>query len=239
MYQIGKMPGSIDIGYIGETNFRKIEIDMSAWMAEMPQGIPSIVHIRPGEAKTDAYVADTSFDAEKNILTWVITAADIGPHEGEGMMQVFLEEYEEDDLTKRGKSIRVTTKVNEAADDPSSTIPSAQETMLERMTTLKNQTVSAKEDAEEAKTAAEAAATAAAEATVHQPYIDSTTGNWMVWNNTTGQYTDTGIPAAGDPSTLINDTTPAQNKTFSSSKVDEELTDVKNAIDGFEENCVE
>ena len=88
MYKIGSLPHSIPIGYTGETNFRTIEIDMTAWMEKMPAGVPSIVHIRPGESKADAYVAVTEFDTETNVLTWNITAADIGTLEGEGEMQI-------------------------------------------------------------------------------------------------------------------------------------------------------
>ena len=78
MYRIGSMPLSIDIGYVGETAFRTIEIDMTEWMKDTPDGVPSIVHVRPGESKSDAYVAVTEFDEETNVLSWTVTAADIG-----------------------------------------------------------------------------------------------------------------------------------------------------------------
>ena len=82
MYKIETLPQIIDIGFTGEKKFRKIEIDMSAWMAEMPDGVPSIVHIRPTESASDAYIANTTF--ADNILTWEVTAGDLGSVEGVG-----------------------------------------------------------------------------------------------------------------------------------------------------------
>ena len=236
MYQIGKMPGSIDIGYIGETNFRKIEIDMKAWMKDTPDGVPCIVHIRPGETQSDAYVANTSFDTEKNILTWEITEADIGPLEGEGLMQVWLEEYDDNVVVKRGKSINVITKVTASVDDPSQTVPSAQESMLEQMASLKNQTVTAKGAAEDAQAAAEAAAEDAQAAVTNPPYISEDTGCWMVWSKTADAYVDTGISASGDPALIIDDEAGEgdTDKTFSADKLTEELGGVKNAIQGID-----
>lgn len=307
MYKIGKMPQAVDIGYVGETRFRKLEIDMKDWMRLMPEGVPSIVCIRPGETKADAYVAVTTF--EDDVLTWVITAADIGTQEGEGEIQIWLEEEENSSVIKRGKSVKVKTRVNDSANDPSPDTPTSQEAFIEQVTGLKTATVNAKNAAETAQTAAETAAS-------HYPYIDDTTGTWMVWDTDTSAYVDTEINAQGpagatgakgdkgdkgdtgakgdkgdtgekgakgdkgdkgdtgatgstgpqgpkgdtgdtgatgatgpkgdkgdtgaqgpqgepgDPTELIDDTDPALDKTFSSSKIDSELTDVKNAIQG-------
>lgn len=162
MFEIDKMPSSIDIGYTGETCFRDIKIDMSAWMEKMPTGVPSIIHIRPWETKEDAYIAATTF--ADNILTWVITDADLGTQEGEGEMQIWLEEEENDSIIKRGKSIKVTTKVIEAADDPAEDPPAPQQGWITQMTALKDATVEAAEAAEDAQEAAEDAQAAAEDA---------------------------------------------------------------------------
>ena len=235
MYNIGKMPGSIDIGFTGETNFRKIEIDMTAWMNETPDGVPSIIHVRPGEADSDAYVAVTTFDSETNVLTWTITAADIGTREGEGDIQIWLEVAENDEITKRGKSKHVKSIVSKAVNNPDQTAPTSQEAFIEQVTALKVAAVGAKEDAEDAKEDAEAAAAEAQAAVTHPPYIDSTTLCWMVWNTTTGEYTNTEISATGDPTLIIDDEAGegATDKTWSADKLDEELEDVKNEIDGI------
>ena len=142
MYKIEKMPTSIELGYTGEKRFRKIEIDMSKWMKTMPAGVPSIVHIRPGETMADAYVAVTNFT--NNILTWEITAADLGSNGGEGIAQIWLEEEENDSVVKRGKSTMVKTEVHHAINDASETVPEVQEAFLEQVTALKVATINAK-----------------------------------------------------------------------------------------------
>lgn len=244
MYEIDKMPSVIDIGYIGEKNFRTIEIDMTAWMDLMPEGIPSIVHIRPEDGNEDAYIVSTTF--EDNIMTWVVTAGDLGSVSGVGTAQIWLEEEENDSVVKRGKSILVTTRINESLGEPSSVVPPAQQAWLEAMTGLKVATVNAKDDAEEAqgkaetaqekaedaqsaaeeakgaaetaetgavtaktasetaKTAAQAAQAAAEAAMAHYPYVNVTTGNWMLWNPTTSQWVDTGYPARGATGAVPN-----------------------------------
>ena len=209
MYQIGKIPGSIDIGYVGETAFRKIEIDMTEWMKDTPNGVPSIVHVRPGEEKTDAYVAVTEFDPETNVLTWVITASDIGTLDGDGDAQIWLEEEGDDEaIVKRGKSKHVKTHVNESADNPSSTTPSSQESFIEQITAMKTAAVNAKEaaedaqaDAEAAQAAAEQAATDAENVNLHPAYINTTNKHWMVYDATNHAYTDTQILAEGTDGT--------------------------------------
>ena len=182
MYKIGKLPGSIDIGFVGETAFRKIEIDMTEWMKDTPGGVPSIIHVRPGETKDDAYVAVTTFDTETNVLTWVITAADIGTLDGDGDAQIWLElENDNNEIEKRGKSKHVKTHVNESANNPSSETPTGQEAFLEQVTAMKTAAVNAKEaaedaqaDAEAAQAAAEQAATDAENVNLHPAYINTT-----------------------------------------------------------------
>lgn len=271
MYKIERMPHSLEIGYVGEKNFRPVEIDMSAWMEKMPEGVPSIVCIRPGETKDDAYIAVTTF--EDNVLTWVPSDADLGVMEGEGMIQVWLEEEESKTVTKRGKSIEVITKVKDSVSNPGADTPAPQQAVLEQMTQLKNATVSAAEDAEDAKDdavaakeAAEDAQEAAEAATVHQPYIHSTSKHWMVWDNETEAYVDTEILAEGHTPVrgtdywtqqdqtavvaaaaqatageIIDDTAGegTTGKTWSANKLDTEITDVKTAIQGLEDDVSE
>lgn len=188
VYNIANMPSTIDIGFVGEKRFRKVEIDMSKWLEEMPDGVPSIVHIRPGETKADAYIAVTTL--EDNILTWQIMDSDLGASEGTGMAQIWLEEEANSSIYKRGKSILVATQIHGSINEASSTVPSSQTAFLEQVTSLKTQAVNA-------KTAAEAAQAAAETALTHAPYIDDTTHTWMVWDATTGAYVDTEVDAGG------------------------------------------
>jgi len=44
---------------------------------------------------------------------------------------------------------------------------------------------------------ASSSADAAAAAAQHYPYVDSTSGNWMVWDTSTGAFVDTGVHAQG------------------------------------------
>ena len=128
MYNVSQLPTIIEIGYTGEEKFRKVEIDMSDWMQQMPDGVASIVHIRPGETAEDAYIAETA--TEGNILTWEITQNDLGTKEGTGLMQVWLEETQNTTLQKRGKSVVVSTLVREAINDPGDTVPPARTALL-------------------------------------------------------------------------------------------------------------
>lgn len=155
MYKIENLPSLINIGFSGEKNFRKVEIDMTAWMEEMPEGVPSIVHIRPEESASDAYIVNTTF--EDNILTWIVSAGDLGSVEGVGTAQVWLEEEENSSIVKRGKSILFATQINGAINDASETPPAAQTAWMEAMTALKVATVNAADDAVSAKTAAQSA----------------------------------------------------------------------------------
>ena len=262
MFEINKMPLSIDIGYTGEKNFRTIQIDMSAWMALMPDGVPSIIHIRPGEDASEAYVAATEFD--ENILSWTITDGDVGENGGEGTAQIWLEEEnEEETIVKRGKSVTIKTIVHESANEASDTPPEPQEAWITQMTALKVATVEAADDAENsaedaedsaedseayavgtrngtdvtsgdptyhnnskyysglakdakddavsaktdavsAKSDAEAAKAAAEAALAKYPYVDTVSGNWMVWDPEDNQWKNTGVHAKGDTGAVPN-----------------------------------
>lgn len=181
MYYIEKMPSQIDIGFTGELMFRKVEIDMSAWMEEMPEGVPSIVHIRPGETESDAYIAATTF--ENNILTWDITNSDLGSVEGVGTAQIWLEEEANESIVKRGKSILVATMIHQSINDADETPPAPQTGWMEQMTALKVTTVNAAETAKNISS--------------HAPQVDADTGNWLVWDQYLGQYVDTGKSSKG------------------------------------------
>ena len=160
MYSIDKLPSVIDIGRVGEKNFRFHEFDMTPWMEDMPDGVPSIVVIRPGDSSDDAYIAATTF--ENNILTWTVSDSDTA-HEGTGSIQIWLEKEDEETalVGKRGKSVIVAIRVDESINDPSAEVPDPQTSWMEQMTALKVATVDAKGAAVVAQTAAEAAQEAA------------------------------------------------------------------------------
>ena len=158
MNYIDRLPNVLTIGRVGENNFRTEQFDMTAWMTDMPNGVPSIVVIRPGETDADAYIAATSF--YNNILTWVINAADT-PRVGTGTIQIWLEEEDEGVITKRGKSAMVAIRVYETVAAEQTETPAPQSTWLEQMTALRTQTINAQAAAREAQEKAEDAQEAA------------------------------------------------------------------------------
>lgn len=254
MYDIMHLPAVIEIGYCGENLFRTIEIDMRPWLQVLPNGVASIIHIRPGETENDAYI--TGATMTDGILRWSPTNADLGTVEGYGQMEIFLEKTVDSD-TKRGKSVIVQSFVRGAIASGSAEPPEPQESWIEQMTELKTETVeaaeaaagsasdaedsaegaeawavgqrngtdvesgdptyhnnskyyaqeasgsatdanTAKNEAVDAKVAAETAQGKAETAALHYPYVDSTTGNWFVWNVSSGAYVDTEVHAKGD-----------------------------------------
>ena len=141
MYKINHLPSVIEIGHIGENRFRPIEIDMQAWLAVIPSGVASIIHIRPGETEADAYITDA--EMSDGVLRWTPTAGDLGAIEGYGQMQIWLQDIE----THRGKSAEVQTFVRGTL-VPESDVPAAQQSWMEQTNTLKVETYQARQDAE-------------------------------------------------------------------------------------------
>jgi len=266
MYDIMHLPGVIEIGRTGENDFRAIRFDMRPWLQVLPDGVASIIHIRPGETSSDSYIAATTFT--DGILEWKPTNADLGEVEGYGQMEIWLEEPTESEAYRRGKSVKVQTFVQGSIGPGEADPPEPQESWMEQMTELKTDTVIAKEAAEDAQAAAEtaeenaeawavgqrdgvdvgstdpayhnnskyyseqsagsatdaanartAAETAQGKAETAQgkaeiaqekaeyamgkyPQIDDGTGDWMVWNPSGQEYSDTGVHAKGDTGTV-------------------------------------
>lgn len=207
MYEITHLPSIIEAGVTGEKGMRRIQIDMRPWLVDMPDGVASMVLIRPGETSSNAYIAATTFT--DGILTWSPALADLGEVEGYGQMEIWLEKTQNSSVVKRGKSAKVQTFIRQSIADETGPIPEAQESWLEQMTALKTQTVNAAAsvdgvveqaqeaaaDAETAKEAAEAAASAAMSAAVAAPEIRN--GTWWIFNTVTGVWVNTGVSATG------------------------------------------
>lgn len=135
MYDIEHLPATIYIGFTGEMNLRTVQFDMTAWMEEMPDGVPRIIHIKPGESEADAYPVEISFI--DNILTWTVTQSDLGQVEGAGVAQIWLEEMDNQsgvlNVVKRSKSAIVSTIIYKAIDDPNEEPPSSQKSWFEKI----------------------------------------------------------------------------------------------------------
>lgn len=197
MYQVTHMPAIIELGITGETGFRPIEIDMTGWLDNLPNGVPSIVHIRPGETSDDAYIAATTYS--DGILTWTPAAGDLGEVEGYGTMEVWLEATANNTLSKRGKSVRVSTFVRVSMAQTSGETPEPQEYWLEQMTELKTQTVEAALDAAASKADAETAeANAEAWATGGTGGTPSETNNAKYYSEQAAASASSASSATGD-----------------------------------------
>lgn len=109
MYEIERLPQSIDIGYTGEMDFRTVQIDMSEWVAKMPEGQPTLMHLRPGEY--DPYPVTITY--ENNIITWSVTDGDLGTSEGTGLLQVWFGVQDETEVMRQlGMSAVVPTIIH-------------------------------------------------------------------------------------------------------------------------------
>lgn len=180
MYAIDHMPSVIEIGHVGENAVKPIEIDMTAWLKTMPDGVSSILCIRPGETDDDAYIAVTVMN--DNVLKWTPLASDIGSVEGYGEIQIRMGAG-----TQVGRSVRVKTMVRSSIGS-SGTLPAAQQPWVDQLIALE----------EAIRNNAELAVMR------YYPYIDSTTETWFAWNESEQQFVDTEVPARGpqgDPPT--------------------------------------
>ena len=86
MYDADSLPRFITIGFTGEKDFREVEIDMTKWMAGIPEGVPAIVYVKP--ETTDAYRPAVTF--ENNIMRWLVSESDLGAVGGVGKAQLEL-----------------------------------------------------------------------------------------------------------------------------------------------------
>ena len=182
-YKVNSLPNVVPIGYVGEKNHRQIDIDITDWLTEMPDGVPSIVHMRPGETEEQAYVAATTYS--DGVIHWIITAGDLGAVEGTGSAQVLLEKEENDAVVRRGKSALFATMIKGSIGEPSRTVPAGVQSVLDQMTALKN--------------AAVAAYDGIMEADMNYPIINEENNHWMLWDPLTDQWADSGVSASGVP----------------------------------------
>lgn len=71
MFEIGQLT-RLPLGYVGESNTRRIEIDMSAWLEDFPGATIVVEVVRPDLTK---YIAAT--DMENGILKWVVNPGEV------------------------------------------------------------------------------------------------------------------------------------------------------------------
>ena len=192
----------ICIGYVGENEHTQVRIDCSSAFAEYPGATPALA-VKPPRGGVYPAVIET----EGNVVVWTVTNSDL-LFRGEGEIQFSFIMGDVIKKTAVGK-FDVHRSIITTANVPD---PVAE--WLIRAT------------------AAAAAAEAAAQ---HQPKIEGE--YWYVWDSDAEEYVSTGVKAKGDkgdpgtpgdPTTLIDDTSTALNKTWSAY----ELDGLKNALHG-------
>ena len=194
----------ICIGYVGENKRTQVRIDCTSAFEEYPGATPAL-SVRPPRGG----IYPAVIEQDGNIVVWTVTNSDL-LFKGDGEIQL---SFILGDVVKKTEVGRfevhrsIITTAN---------VPDPVAEWLVRAT------------------AAAAAAEAAAQ---HQPKIENE--YWYVWDADAEEYVSTGIKAKGDkgdpgtpgdPTQLIDDETPASNKTFSSSKVSQDIGGVLNAI---------
>ena len=191
----------LHLGIKEENQAQTITIDMSAWAQTYPNGTAVILHKRHGDQTKG--LTGATYDRETQLLTWTPTSYDTY-YEGYGIAEIRMMEG---DVIKKSKDLIVTAVCPSTIDGSGSVTPAGYQEFLNTVIAAKEAAEDAQAEAEVAQEAAEDAAAAAEAATIHQPYIDDETGNWMVWDNDDEEYVDTGIHAQGpkgDPGSLIN-----------------------------------
>lgn len=82
IFKIENPPRSLFLGITGEKNYRKIEFDVSAWLAKLPSGTVSAVFRRP-----DGTIYAPAITRSGNVAMWQITSTDTA-YSGAGILEL-------------------------------------------------------------------------------------------------------------------------------------------------------
>lgn len=165
--------GYVEIGRMGENLYRELNINVSAWLSELPGASVSVVFRRP-----DGQVYPVIVNSSEQVITWLPNSSDLAVP-GTGMLEVRL--YLDDVICK---SAIINTATSRALGAPVAPPPAPAPDWV----------ITAGNDAKRAEAAADRAESAA----VHQPMI-SAAQTWLTWDPDKGLYIDTGVLAAGVP----------------------------------------
>lgn len=156
LLEIGRLT-RLELGYVGETDSRRVQIDVSEWLQRWP-GAVIAVWVRKPEPDKTGYYANT--EVEDGILTWVVTSGDVS-QAGDGLAQI--KALDPDGMGAIYKSRTVGTKIyaslEEMTSDP--TAPDPMETWANKAAIYKEEAYRAKEEAIEASEAAKGSAESA------------------------------------------------------------------------------
>ena len=223
----------IYLGVQQENAARTIQIDMSAWASLFPNATAVILHQRSGDQTK--YLTGATYDSNTMILSWTPSEYDTF-YDGLGTAEVRMVENE---VIKKSKGSIVVAVSPAAIDGTGSVIASNYQAWLNTVLGYQQGAAAAQlaaelaqglaEDArdaaetaqglaEDARDAAEDAQDAAEQAILKWPKVDETSHHWLVWNATTGEYTDTGVKAIGEKGDPGDPGTPGHSPVLTSSK---------------------
>lgn len=86
-FEIGHL-SRLELGYVGESGSREIQIDMREWLERWPDGGIAVDVLKPG--RKEYYLADTK--VKDGILTWYVTETDVAKA-GRGLAQIRIYDF--------------------------------------------------------------------------------------------------------------------------------------------------
>ena len=185
------------LGRQGENLARQVIFDLSDWMSAYGQGPAELIAQRPGD--TAPYPAAAV--REGDTLVWTLTAADMErPYGGRCELRYYVGET-------LVKSRIWRTYVEPAMDTPTGEAPPVPEqAWFEQVLTAGASSKASAEaaetaqaKAEDARQGAENARNRAETAAIKQPYPNTETGTWWVWDSEKAAYVDSGAPITDQP----------------------------------------
>lgn len=244
---------TLHIGYEGENDYTSVRIDAGSVFAQYPEAVPSL-KVQP--PKGNMYPVIVTRDGD--IVIWNVSDSDTASN-GNGEIQLTFTENTVVVKSCTGKTlVHRSLKATGPAPDPLiDFIDMAEEVVGEAQDAAEAAEAAAqhapmigldgywyKWDAEtegyvktDTKARGEDGANGVGITSVEKISTVGLVDTYRI-NFTNGTNTTYTVTNGQDGSVPIDDTTPAANKVFSSAKVDEELTDVKNAIDGIEDDLI-
>lgn len=242
---------TLHIGYEGENDYTSVRIDAGSVFAQYPEAVPSL-KVQP--PKGNMYPVIVTRDGD--IVIWNVSDSDTASN-GNGEIQLTFTENTVVVKSCTGKTlVHRSLKATGPAPDPLiDFIDMAEEVVGEAQDAAEAAEAAAqhapmigldgywyKWDAEtegyvktDTKARGEDGANGVGITSVEKISTVGLVDTYRI-NFTNGTNTTYTVTNGQDGSVPIDDTTPAANKVFSSAKVDEELTDVKTAIHGTNDN---
>ena len=174
----------IQIGRVGENQFRSVAVDCTAWLTDFPDGSLALIY----QASSGERYMPSNVTISSGVVTWTPEAVDTQT-EGVGAIEIELL-----DNGVVGLSSTAPVRICESLIDITG-VPTPAESWLADMVAASVTAKNAADDAENSATDAENAADRAESAAIHQPVIRG--GTWWTWDSDVGDYVDTSEPAQG------------------------------------------